>query len=403
MSHYEKLNVLSDSQHGFRKRRSCESQLIITIDQLAKNTASGNQVDIILIDFEKAFDKVPHSRLLYKLQFYGIRGRTNAWIKSFLSNRKQQVVLEGTKSDKDDVLSGVPQVTVLGPLLFLTYINDMPSHTESDVRLFADDSLLYREIRNTNDSIQLQEDLNALESWEKKWLMRFSPSKCNVISIPPKNKAVIELHYTLHGQVLEQVDNAKYLGVTISNNLSWNKHIDNITAKGNRTLGFVRRNLKNCSRLVKTAGYTVLVRPGIEYASTVWDPTTQTSINSLELIQRRAARFVNNDYKTRTPGCVTKMLDDLGWDFLQSRRKDNRLAMLYRIQNDLVDINRTQYLTGGDSRTRGAHKFYQQRITHNVYNNSFFPRTIRDWNTLPATVADMGSLKDFRLRLQATH
>ena len=268
--------------------------------------------------------------------------------------------------------------------MFLTYINDMPSHTESDICLFVDDSLLYREIRNTNDSIQLQEDLNALESWEKKWLMRFNPSKCNVISIPPKNKAVIEHHYALHGQVLEQVDNAKYfnLGVTISNNLSWNKHIDNITAKGNRTLGFVRRNLKNCSRSVKTAGYTALVRPVIEYASTVRDPTTQTNINSLELIQRRAARFVNNDYKTRTPGCVTKMLDDLGWDSLQSRCKDNRFAMLYRIQNDLVNINRTQYLTGGDSRTREAHKFYQQRITHDVYNNSFFPRTIRDWNSV---------------------
>jgi hypothetical protein len=121
-------------------------------------------------------------------------------------------------------------------------------------------------------------------------------------------------------------------------------------------------------------------------------------MNSLELIQSRAAIFVNTDYKTQTPGCVTKMLDDLEWDSLQSRRKDNKLAMLYRIQNDLVDINRTQYLTGGNSRTREAHKFYQQRITHDVYNNSFFPRTTRDWNTLPATVAD-----DLRLRLQATH
>ena len=193
----------------------------------------------------------------------------------------------------------------------------MPSHTETDVRLFADVSLLYREICNTNDSIQLQEDLNALQSWEKKWLTRFNPSKCNVISIPHKNKAVIEHHYALHGQILEQVDNAKYLGVTISNNLSWNKHNDNITAKENRTLEFVRRNLKNCSRSVKTVGYTALVRPVIEYASTVGDPTTQTSINSLELIQRRAARFVNNDYKTRTPGHVTKILDDLGWDSLQ--------------------------------------------------------------------------------------
>lgn len=403
MKHFDQQNILCDNQHGFRKRRSCESQLIITIDRIAKYLSNGTQIDIILLDFEKAFDKVPHSRLLYKLQFYGVRGRTNSWISSFLSNRKQQVVLEGARSQQDDVLSGVPQGTVLGPLLFLTYINDMPGYTQSDVRLFADDSLLYREISNAKDTEQLQKDLEALENWEKTWMMRFNPTKCNIIRIPPKNKEPIQYPYTLHGHILEPVDSAKYLGVSISNNLSWNKHIQSVTAKGNRTLGFVKRNLKECTRKVKAAGYTTLVRPVIEYASTIWDPTNQASINTLELIQRRAARFVYNDYTSRTPGCVTTMLEDLKWDTLQTRRRDNRLCMLYRIQNELIDINKSTYLKGGDSRTRGGHKFYQQRVTSDVYRNSFFPRTIMEWNTLPARVAEAGSVEDFRSGLQTTH
>ena len=151
---------------------------------------------MILLDFAKAFDKVPHSRLLHKLDYYGVRGHTNQWIQSFLSCRKQQVVLEGAKSNQDDVLSGVPQGTVLGPLLFLTYINDMPECTSSDVRLFADDRLLYRVVRNMNDSKILQEDLSALEDWEKTWLMSFNPSKCTVIRISPKNhnNSITELY-----------------------------------------------------------------------------------------------------------------------------------------------------------------------------------------------------------------
>ena len=147
MSHYDRWNILCDSQHGFRKHHLCETQLIETIDGVARHLSDGNQVDVILLDFKKAFEKVPHSRLLYKLDYYGVRGKVNNWIKTFFSKRKQQVVLEGVKSRQEDVLSGVPQGTVLGPLLFLTYINDMPECSDSNVRLFADDSLLYRVIQ----------------------------------------------------------------------------------------------------------------------------------------------------------------------------------------------------------------------------------------------------------------
>ena len=151
MTHFDRWNILSDSQHGFRKRRSCETQLIETIDDIARHLSDGSQVDVILLDFEKAFDKLPHSRLLNKLDFYGVRGNINRWIRAFLSHRKQQVVLEGVKSNQEDVLFGFPQGTVLCPLLFLTYINDMPEFSDSNVRIFADDSLLYRVIQMPED------------------------------------------------------------------------------------------------------------------------------------------------------------------------------------------------------------------------------------------------------------
>ena len=144
MAHFDRHNILKDNQYGFRKKRSCETQLIVTVQEIASRLSRGDQVDIILLDFEKAFDKVSHSRLLYKMDYYGVRGIAHSWIKAFLSNRKQEVVLQGHHSIQADVLSGVPQGTVLGPLLFLAYINGLPdSLKSSDARLFADDSLLY--------------------------------------------------------------------------------------------------------------------------------------------------------------------------------------------------------------------------------------------------------------------
>ena len=402
MTHFDRWNILCDSQHGFRKRRSCETQLIETIDDIARHLSDGNQVDVILLDFEKAFDKVPHSRLLNKLDFYGVRGKVNNWIKAFLSNRKQQVVLEGAKSSQEDVLSGVPQGTVLGPLLFLAYINDMPGCSDSNVRLFADDSLLYRVIQMPEDSKQLQLDLQALEQWEKEWLMSFNASKCSLIRICPKANDTKETNYMLHGQTLALEEASKYLGVTLTSNLSWNKHVENVAAKGNRTLGFVKRNLRECTKPVKAASYTTLVRPVLEYASTIWDPTTDHNIKILDQVQKRAARFVTNDYTTRTPGCVTRMQGELGWDTLQKRRLDSRLSMLYRIDHQLVDVKKETYLQSGDSRTRGSHKFYQERITSEVYRNSFFPRTVRDWNRLPHTVTAAETLEEFRGSLRAS-
>ena len=331
MRHFDHFNILTDKQHGFRKRRSTATQLIATIQGITSKLRSGkDQVDVILLDFAKAFDKVPHQRLLYKLSFYGIRGDTLKWIEAFLGHRKQQVLLDGCRSHQADVISGVPEGTVLGPLLFLAFINDLPESVKaSDPRLFADDCLLYKLINCDADAESVQQDLLALEEWERKWQMKFHPEKCQVIHISTNKRHERHTVYRLHGHTLEAVDSGKYLGLTISDDFSWHRHVDAVAAKASRTLGFLRRNLGQCTREVKNTAYTSLVRPVLEYASTAWDPTSSEGIVKLEKVQRQAARFVHGNYSERDPGCVTRMVCDLGWETLESRRKkDNTVQNL---------------------------------------------------------------------------
>ena len=366
------------------ERRSCETQLIITIQELASSLSAGEQVYVILLDFSKAFDKVPHIRLLNKLNHYGVRGNINQWIRDFFTSRTQQVVLEGATSTTADVLSGVPQGTVLGPLLFLTFINDMPEVTSSDIRLFADDSLLYRCITSSRDSAILQQDLAALERWETNWQMAFNPEKCTVIHLTNKRKPLIS-NYRLHGHILEREQHSKYLGITISQDLKWNTHVNNITTKANRSLGFIRRNLRGCKQPVKEAAYNAIVRPTLEYAASVWDPYTNQQVTSVERVQRRAARFTTTNYRDYTPGAVTSMIQHLGWESLTTRRVKSRLTMMFKITHGLVEVPH-QHLVAGDSRTRGANKFREIAASKDAYRQSFYPRTIRQWNKLPPDI-----------------
>jgi hypothetical protein len=167
---------------------------------------------------------------------------TLSWIQNFLSDRTQTVVLEGNSSSTNPVASGVPLGTVLGPLLFLVYINDIPGYARSQTRLFPDDCLMYRKVSSTSDFTQLQENLDNLIQLEQQWQMQFNPDKCEVLTITKKRKS---LHY-IHGHILLLVDSTKYLGLNISKNLSWNTHVGAITKKANNTLAFLRRNIGTC-------------------------------------------------------------------------------------------------------------------------------------------------------------
>ena len=399
MKHLESNNILYDLQHGFRANRSCESQIISLIHQLCSNNDKNIQTDLIIMDFAKAFDKVPHNRLLYKLKFFGVSDQAANWIKSFLSNRTQTVMLENHSSDNIPVTSGVPQGTVLGPILFLIYINDLPDYLHhSQIRLFADDSIIYRQIKSPSDCLKLQEDLEGAIKWEQDWLMQFHPDKCNILRVTTK-KTPIHFYYNMHGHILESVENAKYLGITISSNLKWNKHIQNMTSKANKTLGFIRRNLKINSVTIKDRAYQALIRPKLEYCCTVWDPYTTENINSIEKVQRRAARYVCSNYKYTES--VTNMINTLHWPTLQERRLKSRLNMFHRITNNKIAIPHTDILIKSQSNTRSSHEqtYRQIRCSKDSYKFSFFCQTIKDWNKLPEPIACSTTTECFKEKL----
>ena len=216
MNHLEKNNILVDYQHGFRRRRSCESQLLITSHDLATILNKRSQVDVAVLDFAKAFDKVPHQRLIKKLQYYNLDKKVVGWIQSFLSKRTQSVVVDGHTSTSAPVLSGVPQGTVLGPLLFLLFINDIANNVTSSIRLFADDCLVYRETRKKEECELLQKDLDELVSWSKTWGMAFNVKKCNIVSITNAKKNRQRHSYHMDDQPIKSIDNTPYLGVNIN-------------------------------------------------------------------------------------------------------------------------------------------------------------------------------------------
>ena len=329
MAHLDEYKLLSDRQHAFRKGHSCETQLTKVINDWTKILDNRGKVDTFILDFEKAFDTPPHELLKSKLFSYGIGGKTLKWIDSFLCFRQQRVVVNGVKSDWAPVLSGVPQGTVLGPLLFSLYINDISSDIESEIGLFADDWVCYREIKDEKNTMKLQRDIDRLGSWARKWGMRFQPVKCNMMQLTRKRIKKIHASYTLEGTNLENVESIKYLGVTITSDLRWNTHVSNVCTKANRTLGFLRRNLYSCPQEVKEAAYKGLVRPVLDYGSSVWDPPGVVLQEELESVQKRAARFVTGNYNYET-GSMTGILGQLKWESLKKRRKDNRLILLYK-------------------------------------------------------------------------
>ena len=397
MKHFNRYNILKDCQHGFRANRSCESQLISLTQELHSHLNNSEQIDMIVLDFSKAFDKVAHHRLLAKLQNYGIRGNLLRWISSFLLDRKQRVVVDGEHSDWVKMESGVPQGTVLGPIMFLAFINDLPDAVSSQVRLFADDCVMYRTVEDESDCSILQEDLDMLAQWEKKWLMHFNASKCSTISITRKKKRITH-DYSLHDQLLERTDHATYLGVELNSKLTWSNHIDKTCAKANRSLAFLRRNLPIKNQSVKEAAYKGIVRPAMEYCSPVWSPYQQKYIDSLEMVQRRAARYIFHDYQ-RTSS-VKVMVQELGWETLQQRRVRADLVNFFKVQHSLIAVPLPDFVQRPlRIKPETIYNFRPPFCSTDAYKFSFFPRAIRHWNKLPPSVASLDSLTSFKTAL----
>ena len=399
--HLDKHGVLTPFNHGFRAKHSCESQLLTTTHDFFTMLDKHSQVDVAVLDFSKAFDTVPHRRLLRKLEHCGINGHIHKWIGNFLCDRTQCVMVDGTKSREDTVDSGVPQGTVLGPLLFLIHISDLPTVVDPNtaVRLFADDCLIYRPIKCIADQHKLQNDLDALSLWGRCWGMKFNEKKCNILHLGKKR---LHHFYQLNGIVLESVSQAKYLGVTISDDLSWSPHISSITSKAHQRLGFLKRNLRGSPFKCRELAYSSLVRSQVDYCASIWDPTLKRDILELEKIQRKAARWVKGSYGVVS---VTGLLRDLKWQPLADRRRDQRLILIYKILNSSisippksVDIHINQRPQRGSS---NPHKLIRPKASHPtspLWTSSIY-RTIPQWNSLPATIAEADSITSFKSQL----
>ena len=388
-------NIILDSQHGFRERLSTVTQLITSTHDWASNLQHRGQSDVILLDFSKAFDTVPHLRLSAKLSYYGIRGPTLSWIESFLSGRTQAVSVNGTHSTWENVTSGVPQGSVLGPALFLIYINDIQNQIQSKMKLFADDSIVYKEILSPEDHTILQRDLDLLAEWSTTWLMHFNIKKCAVLSITRKRNPSLH-HYTIFGESLERVDQHDYLGVTISHDLRWGSHCQKIVQKASRMLGLLHCTLSPCKQEVKAKAYQTLIRPQLEYAAETWNPHTLDGVNCLEKIQRASARFVYGDYRRTTS--VTHLITTLGWDSLHVRRLLFQSAMFYKIHYGLVSIQFPTSIHPSSFIGRHDHqlKYHLPEASVDLYKFSFYPRTVKIWNQLPPAAVCAPTISAFR-------
>ena len=252
----------------------------------------GYPIDSILTDFEKAFDKVAHRRLLLKLQAYGISGIL-AWISSWLQNRKQRIVYGGHKSKWKNVTSGVPQGSVLGPLLFVLFINDLPDSIQHNTKLYADDSKIIGVIKSLNDQRQLQLDHDTAVQRPETWLMRFNASKCKVMHIGGSN----ERHdYTMKPQdgsrhTLESTSLERDLGVMVSKTLTVKRQVEHAASRANRVLGMFKKTFSFRDKDVWRQLYVTYVRPHLEYATQVWSPHSRGDIATLEKVQKRATKL----------------------------------------------------------------------------------------------------------------
>jgi hypothetical protein len=410
MNHMENNNLFSSQQYGFRPRRSCTTQLLEVFDTWTKFVDEGQPVDTIYLDFSKAFDTVPHQRLGTKLQSYGIKGKILKWIMTFLgakteesdhTYRKQRVSYHSHKSDWKDVISGVPQGSVLGPVLFLIFINDLPDVVQGLVKIFADDTKLFNGVTCEEDSKQIQLDLDHLCDWSRKWSLYFNASKCKVLHIGRTNpKYTYWMTSSDSREEIKEDSEEKDLGVTFDASLKFSKHIINCVNKANRITGLIKRSFDFMDKEMFATLYKSLVRPLVEYATPVWSPYLKKDIRLLEKVQRRATKIVpvckNLDYSQR--------LLELGLPTLEYRRDRYDMIQVYKILSGIEDVDPESLFVFHTSVTRGhSRKLYKQRAITTVRQTSFVCRITDTWNNLPEDVVMAKTLNSFKSGLNNTN
>ena len=387
-------NLFSPKQYAFIKGRSTTLQMLKVLQSWVSTLDNGGTIDDINLDFMKAFDKVPHKRLIYKLQQYGISGKVIRWIENFLKNRVQRVNVNGYYSEEKEVLSGVPQGSVLGALLFVIYINDLPENIDSDLYLFADDTKFFRQINSSQDCWTVQKDLNLLELWSRKWLLKFHPDKCVVLRLK-SNQETAKYTYRLNNHEVKSVSSVKDLGITVDEELKFREHMISKVNKANAVMGTIRRTFKYLDYGAFKMIYCAHVRVQVEYASPVWCPYLKKDIKLIENVQKKATKRLyglrNLSYEER--------LKKLNLPTLAFRRLRGSMIEVYKIFHVYDEQATPNLMLSTNTTTRGHNfKLYCERSNREHPKlHAFNQRVVRPWNSLPDNIVNAKNTNSFKI------
>ena len=397
--------LLTNLQGAYQPDHSTVTQLLEMYNRILKGLDEGSELLFAFADMSKAFDRVSHKGLLYKLEQIGIRGKALAWCRAYLENRKQRVIVNGQSSDESTIQAGVPQGSILGPLFFLIYMNDLPEEIHINLRLYADDVSLFLEYNNREAAIAImEENLEKLTSWADSWWMTFNPDKSEILNFSRKRNMDREIVVNMEDKEVIQVISHKHLGINLQEDGKWSTHIDDITRKANRRVDILSslKNLLNRNSLEKL--FITYIRPILEYGNVIWSNLNHYEATELEKIQLKAARVVLGAKKGTSHA---KLYDDLGWATLENRRKYHCLVQFYKIKHgnapelltEIIPRNISQRST---YQTRNIDDMDIPRGSTEIYLKSFIPETSRNWNNLPDTTKYLNNLEDFKERVMPT-
>ena len=387
---FVKTKIVS-KQHGFVQGKSTLSNLLESIDKIYEYLAEGNTADILYLDFSKAFDTVSHYRLITKMRNFGISGNIINIVKDFLSNRTMKVKVGNAFSQSRNITSGVPQGSVLGPLLFLIFINDLPDSIKSFVELFADDVKL---LAGPSSQDVLQADLNNLTEWEEIWKLRFNVDKCKVLHVGSRNTS---FDYKLNNETLVKITEERDLGVVFNNSFGFSNHISEIVSKANQKIGWTMRNIISREAYVITRVYKTLIRPHVEYCTQAWAPAAKHGnwkfILKLEGVQRRITHVISGledlSYK--------KSLEALGLTTLLERRMRGDLIETFKILKGLTHYGTNFFNISPRTGNLVAREISKTKSTKQL--DFFSNRVIYFWNKLPSNVKNSTSVNSFKNNL----
>ena len=398
LSHLETHYPLSSVQWGFLEGRSTVTALLHCINEWLKALEDGKEVCAIFFDFQKALDSVPHSPLMATLHSLGLNEYILRWLNNYLSNRVQSVVVNGSESAPAEVLSGVPQGSVLGPLLFLIYIDDLPSVLHNlgpEVNLFADDVLLYHVVSKEEDFALVQEAVSLLDNWSVDNHLNFNLTKCQYMIISRKlHPTLPNTPLLLSNHPLQRVFCYKYLGLLLTDNFSWSQHISSCCSKARQVLGLLYRRFYSFSNQETLKQlYLSLVRPHIEYGCQVWDPHLAKDKKALEDVQKFGLRLASH----RWDASYNELLDLFNLPSHEDRRLHLKLGLLFKIVHGLcyypdVPPFRVQPYS---YRSNHSYQLVCPTAHTNAYHFSFFPHTISNWNALDCGTVSTSKYSSF--------